>query len=84
MKRLQEVFNEAFSMDRIKGAVMGASAGFLFTGGQPAGGVVGGLTGYMMGAERLTETFQAAVQGREMALATVEAAPRRVARAFTK
>ncbi|MDE1151844.1 MAG: hypothetical protein PW788_04830 [Micavibrio sp.] len=84
MKRLQEVFNDAFSMDRLKGTVMGASAGYLFTGGQPAGLALGAVTGYLMGAERLTDTFQAAVQGREMALATVEAAPRRVARAFTK
>ena len=80
MNRLQDAFNDIFSMDRIKGAAMGASAGYILTGGNPVGAVLLGITGAMMGAESLKETFQSAALGREMALATVPAVAKRVFR----
>ncbi len=78
MGRLQEAFNDIFSMDRIKGAAMGASAGYVLTAGNPVGALLLGITGAMMGAESLKETFQSAVMGREMALSTVPALAKRV------
>ena len=80
MGRLQEAFNDIFSIDRIKGAAMGASVGYVLTAGNPVGAVLLGITGAMMGAESLKETFQSAVVGREMAMATVPALAKRVFR----
>jgi len=73
MKRLKDTFNELFTMDRIKGAVMGASAGYLLTGGNPVGAALMGATGAFLGAESLTETFRAAATGRQMAMELVPA-----------
>lgn len=73
MKKLSAVFNEVVTMDRVKGAVMGATAGYVLTGGQPVGAVLMGITGAFLGAEKLSETFNAVTMGRSLALEAVPA-----------
>jgi hypothetical protein len=79
MQKLSKVFNEVFSRDRVEGAAMAAAgAGTLTLGNVPA--MIGaGIIGAIMGRERLTETFNAAVYGRQMATEAVPAVIRRMA-----
>ncbi|MEZ0225484.1 MAG: hypothetical protein ACAH83_13090 [Alphaproteobacteria bacterium] len=72
MNRLKEIFNSEAMQDRLEGAVLGAAAGFALTGLSP-GAIAGGFVGLVMGKQRITETFNAAMQGRQMAYAMVPA-----------
>lgn len=73
MKRLREFFNSASFWDHTKGAVLGMSAGFALGAGQLPAVVAGGFMGLIMGAERITDLFNTAVQGHQMAVSLVPA-----------
>lgn len=78
MKRLRDIANDVFSRDRVEGAVMAASAAAVVLIHNPAAIAGFALIGAIMGKERLMETFNAAVNGREMATQMVPAMARRI------
>lgn len=73
MQKLSAIFNDVFSRDRVEGAVMAAAGAAVFAAGNlpliAAVAVIGGI----MGKERLMDTFNAAVNGRQMAMQLVPA-----------
>lgn len=77
MNKLSEVFNEVFSRDRVEGAAMAASGVGVVTMGNLPAMVGAAILGGIMGRERLTETFNAAVYGRQMATQAVPVLARR-------
>jgi hypothetical protein len=77
MGKLREVFNDIFSRDRVEGAVMAASGAAIVLMHNPVALAGFALIGGIMGKERLVETFNAAVNGREMAMQMVPAMARR-------
>jgi hypothetical protein len=74
MKRLREIFNSEAFWDHAKGAVLGLSAGVAL-GGVANPAILVGTTaiGLLMGAEKITDMFNTAMQGRQMAYALVPA-----------
>ncbi|MEZ0261316.1 MAG: hypothetical protein ACAH80_09920 [Alphaproteobacteria bacterium] len=77
MGKLREVFNDVFSRDRVEGAAMAASAAAIVLMHNPVALAGFAVIGAIMGKERLVETFNAAVNGRQMALQMVPAVAKR-------
>jgi len=75
---IREGFNRVAQSDTVQGAVLAGSVAFTLTAGNPYAAAVGAMGGALVGAKRLRECFNAAVNPQpELAPVLVTSTPHR-------